>query len=187
LVALELVWPFSLVTLSPPVVLGAYFLADGLLALLAGTTVRGLRTARRPYLAEGLVGGTAGVVTLALAAAWTPILPWEAYYTMLGAWAALTGLLEIAAAFSLRLEVASLTLVAFGALGGLVRLVYGVPTAATAAVYVNPLATAGVARVQPLLLAAFALAFCALQLALANALRQWPKSEYDPATSRAPF
>ena len=110
-------WPaFTGAALMP--IFGAYALVDGAVAVGAGLTRRG-RTGRRwAFLAEGLLGITIGAVALVSLA-----LTALSVTYLIAAWAALTGVVEIAAATQLRREIDDEWLLA---LGGFASLIVGV-------------------------------------------------------------
>jgi len=122
-------WPaFTGAALMP--IFGAYALVDGAVAAGAGLTRRG-RTGRRwAFLAEGLLG-----ITIGAAAFNSPAL---SVTYLIAAWAALTGVVEIAAASQLRREIDDEWLLA---LGGFASLIVGVLMA------LQPAASGGVAVV----------------------------------------
>ena len=161
---------------EPAVVLGAYLLLDGLLALLVATTSHALHESRRVLISEGVLGVTAGLVALVMNAVVTPVLPFEAFYAILAGWAILTGLAECVAAIPLRREDAAEMLILLMIASGLARLVYGIVAAAVVPVLLEPLAGiafGSLARTQSLMLFMYAIMYGGLQIGLGNASRRW--------------
>jgi len=94
-----LIWP-NLTLVSLVSLFGAYLLADGLLAVIAGLT---RQTGSRPWwllLIEGLMGIGAGVLTFL-----SPGLTAIALLYLIAAWAIITGMVEIVSAIRLRAEI----------------------------------------------------------------------------------
>jgi uncharacterized membrane protein HdeD (DUF308 family) len=97
---LALVWP-DMTVLVLVALFGAYALVDGVTALF--TAIRGgPRTmGRRGWLAlEGVAGLAAGIMTLVWPGITAVVLVW-----LIGGWAVVTGVLEIATAIRLRKEI----------------------------------------------------------------------------------
>jgi uncharacterized membrane protein HdeD (DUF308 family) len=135
---------------------GAYALVDGIFAVIAAfrTADRGGRWGMLAI--EGVAGIAAGI----LAFVWPGITAIVLLY-LIAAWAIVTGVLEIAAAIQLRREITNEWLLG---LGGLASIVFGV------LLLFNPAAGA-LAVVW--LIAAYALVFGVLLVALAFRLRSW--------------
>jgi len=111
------VWPG--VTLAVLVLLfGAYALIDGALSLMGAFRASAAHERWGALLLEGVVGLAAGVVTLA----W-PAITMFVLTLMIGAWAVVTGVLEILAAIRLRRHIAGEWLLA---LIGVASVVFGV-------------------------------------------------------------
>lgn len=96
-------------------VFGAYALVDGLFALVAALSGEG--GDRWPHLVEAVLGIGAGVLALLY-----PDQAGAAIVLVIGLWAAVTGVLEIASAVRLRKEIEDEWLLG---LGGVVSLVLG--------------------------------------------------------------
>jgi uncharacterized membrane protein HdeD (DUF308 family) len=110
------VWPG--VTLTALVlVFGAYIFVDGIFALIAAFS-RGLTNIRWPMLVEGLLGIIAGVIAFLWPAA--AIL---ALLFLLAAWAIVTGIFELVAAFQLRRELENEWLLG---LSGIASIIFGI-------------------------------------------------------------
>lgn len=91
-----LAWPgFTLETLV--LVFGAYALFDGIFALTSAVTMRHQQERWGSLLMEGLIGIAAGAATFL----WPGVTTLVMVY-MIGAWAVVTGVLEIVAALRLR-------------------------------------------------------------------------------------
>jgi len=112
-----LIWP-NLTLVSLVFLFGAYLMADGLLAVIAGLT---RHTGSRPWwllLIEGLMGIGAGVLTFL-----SPGLTAFALVYLIAAWAIGTGMVEIVSAIRLRTEIENEGLLA---LSGVLSVVLGV-------------------------------------------------------------
>ena len=97
---------------------GAYALVDGLFAFTAGLWAAGTERRWWPMLLVGIVGILTGVLTFA-----QPAVVAVALVAIIGAWAILTGVLEIVVAVSLRKLISNEWLLA---VGGLASVVFGV-------------------------------------------------------------
>ena len=95
-----LVWP-GLTLLVLVLVFGAYALVDGVIPVIVSLQERRVWSRWWVLLLEGLAGIAAGVLTFF----WSAITALALLY-LIAAWAIVTGLLEIAAAFSARLPLA---------------------------------------------------------------------------------
>ncbi|MBV9404870.1 MAG: HdeD family acid-resistance protein [Acidobacteriaceae bacterium] len=107
------------ITLAVLVILfGAYALVDGVIAIVSA--VRAAHGHRRwiAFLVEGIVGILAGLVTL-----FVPAVTFAFLIYVVGAWAIVTGVLEIAAAVRLRQHVAGEWLLI---LTGIISVIFGV-------------------------------------------------------------
>ncbi len=80
---------------------GAYALVDGVFALVAAVRAAEAHTRFWPLAVEGIVGSVIGLATF-----FYPGITAMALLFLIAAWAALTGILEIAAALQLRRELA---------------------------------------------------------------------------------
>jgi uncharacterized membrane protein HdeD (DUF308 family) len=138
---------------------GAYALADGIIALIAGA--RGLRRHERswPLLLEGVLGIAAGVLTVV----WPGITALVLVY-LIAAWALLTGALEIATAIRLRKIITGEWLLV---LSGVVSILLGV---------ILVVAPGAGALGLVLWIGAYALVFGVLLLILAFRLRSWARA-----------
>lgn len=111
-------WP-GLTWITIAIFFGAYALVDGIFAIVA--TIRAAETHRRwwPFLIEGVVG-----ILIAAIAFYDIRVVIAALYLTIAAWAFLTGIFELVAAFQLRKHIANeiwlilggLASIAFGAL-----------------------------------------------------------------------
>jgi uncharacterized membrane protein HdeD (DUF308 family) len=151
---LAFVWPgITLIALA--LLFGAYALVDGVLSLVAAIRgVPGAASGRWMLLLEGVLGIAAGI----LAFIW-PDLTALVLLLLIGAWAIVTGVLEIIAAIRLRREIEGEWVLA---LAGLASIVFG------ALVYINP--SAGALAVV-WLIGAYAIVFGIALLVLAWRLR----------------
>jgi uncharacterized membrane protein HdeD (DUF308 family) len=96
---LALVWP-QITLLALTVLFGAYVLVDGVVALCGALVVRGRPTGDRVWVAlRGLAGIVVGLMTLL----WPAITTLALLY-LIAAWAAVVGVVEIAAAIRRRRE-----------------------------------------------------------------------------------
>jgi uncharacterized membrane protein HdeD (DUF308 family) len=138
------------------IVFGAYALVDGIFALVAAVRA-GREHARWGALAlEGIVGIIVG--------AWTflaPGLTAVALVVLIGAWAVITGALEIAAAIRLRKTIRGEWLLG---LAGVFSVLFGI------VLWIAPIAGAVVLAWW---IGAYAVVFGVMQLALAFRLRKW--------------
>jgi uncharacterized membrane protein HdeD (DUF308 family) len=94
---LTLVWP-GITVLALAVLFAAYVIVDGI-GMVAGGLARGDQGRRWSYVLAGALGVVAGVVALV----W-PALTALALVLLAGAWAVVTGVLQVAAAVRLRRE-----------------------------------------------------------------------------------
>ena len=98
--------------------IGAYFIVDGVMAIIDLIMSRGTRGRWWMVLIEGIIGIVAGV----LAFVWPGLTAVVLIY-LIAAWAVLTGILEIVAAIQLRKEIEGEWILA---LGGILSIVLGV-------------------------------------------------------------
>lgn len=112
-----LLWPgFTLLVLV--IFIGAYFLVDGAMGVVAAFQGRGYFRRWWLLLIEGLVGIVIGIMTF-----FGPLITAIVLLYFVASWAIVTGFLEIAAAFTGRLSVAhEWTL----ALAGIISVLFGV-------------------------------------------------------------
>jgi uncharacterized membrane protein HdeD (DUF308 family) len=153
--------------LSIVLVFAAYLLVDGIFAIVAA-----VRAARRHdrwgmLTLEGIVN----IITAAIAVA-VPGLTVLAFVLIIAAWAIITGVLELVAAFRLNIQHGRVWL----AVGGLASIVFG------ALLIVAPLAGA---IVLTWWLGAYALVFGAALLVLASRLRSRRMHDAPPAGAHA--
>jgi len=97
--AVAFIWP-NLTLVALVVLFGAYLLADGILAVIAGLTGQ---PGSRPWwllLIEGMIGFIAGGVIFLL-----PNLTVIAFLYLIAAWAIITGMVEIVSAIRLRADI----------------------------------------------------------------------------------
>jgi len=110
-------WPG--VTIAALVIIfGAYAIVDGLTNLVLGLTKTSTQGRSAATVLQGLVGIAAGVFTF-----FWPGITLLALVIFIGAWAVVTGVLEIAAAIRLRKEITGEWMLA---LSGLLSIVFGV-------------------------------------------------------------
>ena len=112
------VWPGLTVTVII-ILFGAYALVDGVAAIIASAAVAGKGAERwLPLLLVGIAGIAFGLVTLI----WPGLTALAVLY-LIGAWAIVTGVFQIIAAFQLRRRIEGEWLLA---LGGLSAIVFGI-------------------------------------------------------------
>ena len=104
---------------------GAYALTDGLFALAAGLWAARAEQRWWPFMLVGILGIVTGVVAVAQPAAVA-----LTFVFLIGAWAILTGVLEIVAAVSLRKELSNEWMLG---LGGLASVAFGLLVTASPA------------------------------------------------------
>jgi uncharacterized membrane protein HdeD (DUF308 family) len=139
-------------------VFGAYALVDGVLTIVAALRTRDRQPRWGMMLLEGIISIiAAGIAFLA------PALAAIALVALVAAWALITGVLEIVAAFRLRKVIRHEWLLG---LAGVASVVFGIALA---------LAPLIGAVVLALWIGAYALVFGAIQLALAFKLRKWAR------------
>ena len=146
------------ITLGALVILfGAYALIDGIAAFIAA--FRSSRTHERWGML--LLEGLAGIVTAAITVIWPPLTALVLVY-LIGAWALVTGVLEVAAAIKLRQFIAGEWLLA---LSGIASLLFGI------LVLVMPLAGA-----IAMLVGVYSLVFGFILVGFGIRLRSWSKN-----------
>jgi uncharacterized membrane protein HdeD (DUF308 family) len=162
------IWPA--ITLGALVLLfGAYAIIDGVLSLVGAIRASASHERWGALLLEGLAGLVAGCITL-----FWPAITLIALVAVIGAWAIVTGVFEITAAWRLRKHISGEWLLA---LSGVASVIFGV------LVLMMPLAGAFVLA---LWLGAYALAFGALMIALGIRLRsRSPQFDGSPAMGTA--
>lgn len=148
-------WP-DLTWLSLVLLFGVYALIDGVIAIATGFTHVKESTRWWAFVLEGLVSIGAGVVALMWPGLTTIVLIF-----MIGAWAILTGILEIAAAIRLRHEITNEWWLA---LGGLLSIAVGVM------LILQP-AAGGLAVIW--IIGAYAITFGVLLILLGFRVRNW--------------
>jgi uncharacterized membrane protein HdeD (DUF308 family) len=153
--------------LSLVLVFGAYALVDGIFAIIAA-----VRAARRHdrwgwLTFEGIASILAAVITVAV-----PGLTVLAFVLLIAAWAIVTGVLEIAAAFRLKMDHGRVWL----GLGGAASIIFGV------LMFIAPVAGA---IVLTWWLGAYALVFGVMLLVLAFRLRSHRTQHAPPAGAHA--
>jgi uncharacterized membrane protein HdeD (DUF308 family) len=159
---LALVWP-RLTLLAMVLLFGAYALVDGIFAVVAGIASYGTNERWWAELLEGVVGILLGLLTFF----WPGMTALILLY-LIGAWALVTGILEIAAAFRLRRVIAGEWLLI---LGGLLSILFGV------FLFISP----GAGALSLLwLIAVYAIAFGIILIILAFRLRG-VRPEGEPA------
>ena len=153
---------FAILTFAVPgltlavlvILFGAYAFVDGIVAIVSAVRAAHGHGRWGAFLVEGIVGIAAGLVAFFM-----PALTLAVLIYLVGAWAIVTGVLEIAAAFRLRRYVRREWLLV---LAGIVSVIFGI------LVFLAPIAGA---LVIALWLGAYALLFGILLLALAFRLR----------------
>jgi uncharacterized membrane protein HdeD (DUF308 family) len=151
--ALTLVWPG--ITLEVLVIFfGAYALIDGVLSLTGAVKASSAHERWGALLFEGIVGLFAGAATL-----FWPAITIVALTVIIGAWAMLTGVFELIAAWRLRKQIAGEWMLA---LTGVASVIFGT------LMWIAPLAGA---LVLALWMGAYALIFGVLMVALGFRLR----------------
>ncbi|MGH2351177.1 MAG: HdeD family acid-resistance protein [Chloroflexota bacterium] len=164
---LAFVWPG--ITLGALVLLfGAYALVDGIFALI-GAVRAGSGQNRSPLVLEGIAGVAAGVLTFI----WPGITALVLLY-LIATWAIVTGVLEVWAAIRLREEISNEWLLG---LGGVASILFGI------LLVIFP--GAGALTVV-WLIAAYAVVFGVLLIALGFRLRGWQQlSGHSAAAERS--
>jgi uncharacterized membrane protein HdeD (DUF308 family) len=164
---LALAWP-GITLLALVFLFAAYALVDGVTSLVGA--VRAMEHSERwgVLVLEGIVGIAAAVVTVA----W-PGITAMALVFVIGAWAIITGVLEILAAIRLRRVIAHEWLLI---LGGIASLVFGF------LLMIAPLAGALVIAIW---VGVFALIFGVMLMALGFRLRSWGRT--SPAGGPVPL
>jgi len=147
---------------------GSYALVEGIFSLIAAMRGREDERPRWALVVEGLVSLAAGVVTLI----WPGLTALSLVY-VIGAWALVTGVLEIAVAIRLRREIAGEWRLI---LSGVLSIVFGV---------LVMLAPGPGALAMVLFIGAYALVFGGLLIALALRLRSAQREERQPMARAA--
>jgi uncharacterized membrane protein HdeD (DUF308 family) len=114
---LAVVWP-AITIAALVVIFGAYALVDGMTNVVLGRSRRSPQGRSWAHVLQGVVGIMAGVLTFL----W-PAVTALALVIFIGAWAIMTGVLEIVAAIRLRRVIAGEWMLA---LSGLLSLVFGI-------------------------------------------------------------
>lgn len=146
---------------------GAYALADGIVALIAGFRLRDSGKPLWPFILIGVLGVGAGLVALV-----RPTLAGTALLAIVAGWAIVAGLFQVVAAFRLRREIRGEWLLA---LSGALSVAFGV------LVVLYP--AAGALSIL-WMIAAFAIAFGVLLIVLAIRLRRLPAGPKSTANTR---
>ena len=147
---------------------GSYAIVDGVLNIVAALRGRAGQRAWWVLLLEGLVSVAAGVVTFAI-----PGLTALMLVYVIGAWAIITGVLEIVAAIRLRKEITNEWWLI---LSGALSVVFGV---------LVMIAPGAGALAMVLWIGAYSIVFGALLLGLALRLRNWRGDRQRVPMSRA--
>lgn len=162
-----LMWPA--VTIGALVLLfGFYALLDGIFSFIAAFRASKHHERWGYLLGEGIVGVLAGILTFA----WPAITTLALVY-MVAAWAAITGFLEIAAAFRLRKHIAGEILLA---LAGVVSIAFAV------LLVIAPVAGVLVIAVW---IGVYELIFGVTMVALGLRLRKWSQRSLPASTATA--
>jgi uncharacterized membrane protein HdeD (DUF308 family) len=158
------------ITVGAVVILfGAYALIDGIAAFIAA--FRSSRAHERWGML--LLEGLAGIVTAAITVIWPPLTALVLVY-LVGAWALVTGVLEVAAAIKLRQFIAGEWLLA---LSGIASLLFGILALAM------PLAGA---LAIAMLVGVYSLAFGFILVGFGIRLRSWSKNPGAASSIRVP-
>ncbi len=172
----------SSLVVSGTTLFGVYALLDGALALCIGQTSHAMRRARGAYRFEALISMAAGSAMLIIDGLSSSAVAHVTFYGLLGGWALLSGLAQIAAALPMRHEISPTLLVLLMVTSGLARVAYGAATTVGSTVFedVNlAIAFGGIAQQQSTILFMFTVFFTLLQLGLVNTLRHWPRRTTD--------
>ena len=151
------------------ILFGAYVLIDGIAAFIAA--FRSSRAHERWGML--LLEGLAGIVTAAITVIWPPLTALVLVY-LIGAWALVTGVLEVAAAIKLRQFIAGEWLLA---LSGIASLLFGI------LVLAMPLAGA---LAIAMLVGVYSLAFGFILVGFGIRLRSWSKNPGAASSIRVP-
>lgn len=151
------------------ILFGAYALIDGIAAFIAA--FRSSRAHERWGML--LLEGLAGIATAAITVFWPPLTALVLVY-LIGAWALVTGVLEVAAAIKLRQFIAGEWLLA---LSGIASLLFGI------LVLTMPLAGA---LAIAMLVGVYSLAFGFILVSFGIRLRSWSKNPGAPSSIRVP-
>ena len=156
------------ITLGALVILfGAYALIDGIAAFIAA--FRSSRAHERWGML--LLEGLAGIVAAAITVIWPPLTALVLVY-LIGAWALVTGVLEVGAAIKLRQFIAGEWLLV---LGGIASLLFGI------LVLAMPLAGA---LALAMLVGVYSLVFGFILVGFGIRLRSWSKNPGAPSSIR---
>jgi len=151
------------------ILFGAYALIDGIAAFIAA--FRSSRAHERWGML--VLEGLAGIVTAAITIFWPPLTALVLVY-LIGAWALVTGVLEVAAAIKLRQFIAGEWLLA---LSGIASLLFGI------LVLAMPLAGA---LAIAMLVGVYSLAFGFILVGFGIRLRSWSKNPRAASSIRVP-
>lgn len=165
---LAFIWP-GLTLFVLVVLFGAYAIVDGVFAFVSAYRASKNRDTAWPFLLEGILGVIAGIVAFL----WPNITAVALLY-VIAAWALITGAVELYAAVKLRRELESEWWLA---LSGVASVIFGL----LLIFFPGPGALAVV-----WLIAAYAIIFGVLLLALAIRLRRWQSSDRTPSESTTP-
>lgn len=165
---LAFIWP-GLTLFVLVVLFGAYAIVDGVFAFVSAYRASQNRDTAWPFLLEGSLGVIAGIVAFL----WPNITAVALLY-VIAAWALITGAVELYAAVKLRRELESEWWLA---LSGVASVIFGL----LLIFFPGPGALAVV-----WLIAAYAIVFGVLLLALAIRLRRWQSSDRTASESTTP-
>ena len=112
-----LVWPGATIV-ALTIFFGCYLLADGIFAVAAGLVTSGEYSRWWTLVLEGLAGIILGLLTLVL-----PAMTAQAVVYLIGAWAVVTGVLELSSAIQLRRQIANEIVMI---LSGLISIILGI-------------------------------------------------------------
>jgi uncharacterized membrane protein HdeD (DUF308 family) len=145
---------------------GAYALFDGIVAIIFAFRAPKEHVSIWPFVLEGIIGLAAGILAFVY-----PLATAVALETLVAAWALVTGVFELVAAFRLRHAIANEWLLG---LTGVLSIIAGI------VLWLYPVA--GVASLV-LIIGAYAFVFGILLIALGFRIRSWSTHHGIPATA----
>jgi uncharacterized membrane protein HdeD (DUF308 family) len=145
---------------------GAYALFDGIVAIIFAFRAPKEHVSVWPFVLEGIIGLLAGILAFAY-----PLATAVALETLVAAWALVTGIFEVVAAFRLRHAITNEWLLG---LTGVLSIIAGI------VLWIYPVA--GIASLV-LIIGAYAFVFGILLIALGVRIRSWATHHGIPATA----
>jgi uncharacterized membrane protein HdeD (DUF308 family) len=145
---------------------GVYALFDGILAITFAVRAPREHVSIWPFVFEGIIGILAGIAAFVF-----PLLTAVALETLVAAWALVTGVFELAAAFRLRHAVTNEWILG---LTGVLSIIAGI------VLFIYPVA--GIAAIV-LIIGAYAFVFGILLIVLGFRIRSWTTHHTVPATA----